>query len=100
MLMKDKYLKGKTMDEWVRLEPKIFSNVSNFWAILVIDFPLLAKCLAWTIGHGKNLKLGLDPWIGGSNLYILSDVLIHDPSIKGLSTFDQVFISNFNANVI
>jgi hypothetical protein len=32
----------------------------------------VGKWLAWKVVDGKSIKLGVDPWIGGGNNFMLS----------------------------
>ena len=49
-------------------------------------FPIIGNWLTWKLGDGKNIKLELDPWVGGESLYSLSQGLRHSLNSQVFST--------------
>ena len=59
-----KYLKNISIVSWLR--KKNFSNrhVSVFWKGFIHTLPWIGKFLAWHVGNGMDIQLGIDPIIG------------------------------------
>jgi len=54
--MKFKYLKGKSVDEWLRQAKKEEKNQSNVWKALMKAASLVGKWTAWPTGRGCKIK--------------------------------------------
>ena len=59
-----KYLKKLSVVSWLR--GKHFGNrgVSVFWRGFLQTLPWLGRCLAWKVGNGEQVQIGIDPIIG------------------------------------
>ena len=56
---------------WLRGKNFNFRGVSVIWKGLLITLPWLGRSLAWQVGNGKDVLIGIDPIIGASNSYSL-----------------------------
>jgi hypothetical protein len=59
-----KYIKPELVEEWIRNLVKKWQNASIVWKAMVIIFPLNVKSLAWKVGKGTRVRIGIDPWVG------------------------------------
>jgi hypothetical protein len=75
-VLKKKYLKGIDLTSWIRKNESKFSVASIIWKNFMNSLPLIKIWLAWSVGSGKQVILGLDPFIGGNALCTLSGPLI------------------------
>ena len=70
-----KYLKHLSVIEWLRNKRFSTRRVSIIWRGFIQSLPWLGSHLAWQVGDGKNILIGLDPIIGAHTSYILPDDL-------------------------
>ena len=70
-----KYLKNLTVVAWPK--DKRFSTrwVSIIWRGFLQTLPWLGSHLAWQVGNGKDILIGVDPIIGAPSSYILLEEL-------------------------
>lgn len=88
--MKRKYIELVPLEDWIRNPVKNKKNASVIWKATVESFKVIEQGLAWKIGNGRNLKIGLDPWIGCNEKYALSPGLIKHLESKSIFTLNQV----------
>ena len=58
------------------MEPRRVSNVSFFFTGLVKALLIIANSLAWKIGNGNTVLLGVDPKVGGEICYNFLDNIV------------------------
>jgi len=63
--------------------------VSIIWKAIVFTFPLIQDSLMWKVGNGERVCIGVDPWVGSGEGYILLENLINILYENGI-----IFISN------
>jgi len=51
--------------------------------------PWLCWGLAWQVGNGHNVQVGIDSFVGSKDWHSLSDTLLHILHIKGFSTLNH-----------
>ena len=56
-----------TVESWLRGKNFQSCGVSAIWKGLLLTLPWLGRHLAWQVGNGKNVLLGIDPIVGVSN---------------------------------
>jgi hypothetical protein len=55
-----KYIAPGTLLEWIRKERKSIVNVSNQWKEMTLAFPVIGSYLAWQVGDGSQVRVGVD----------------------------------------
>ena len=56
-----KYLINMETTDWIRSPNKTYKNGSVGWKAMVLAFPLIGTWIAWEIGNGKSIRIGMDP---------------------------------------
>jgi hypothetical protein len=59
------------------------------WKAIIKAFPLIENGLAWNIGNGNRVKIGLDPWSSSDGNHLLTEQLI-----QSLHSRDFYFLSS------
>ena len=44
---------------------------------MVLAFPLIGTWIAWEIGNGRSIRLGLDPWAGAGEDYRIPQLVLN-----------------------
>lgn len=89
-VVKRKYIEPTPLEDWIRNPVKNKKNALALWKETVESFKVIEQGLAWKIGNGRNLKIGLDPWVGCNEKYSLSPGLIRHLESKSIFTLNQV----------
>ena len=63
----NKYLKMGSVEAWLRDKKFLSRGVSAIWKWFLLSLPWLGRHLAWQVGNGKNVLLGIDLIVGVSN---------------------------------
>ena len=63
--------------DWIRSPNKTFKNGSVGWKSMVLAFPLIGTWIAWEIGNGKSIRIGLEPWAGAGEDYRLPQLVLN-----------------------
>ena len=63
-----KYLKSKSIVSWLRDENFNVRGASMIWNGFLNTLSWLGKCLAWHVGNGQDILVGVDPIIGTHSL--------------------------------
>ena len=56
---------------------------------MVLAFPQVGKWIAWSVGNGKEVRVGEDPWVGEGEIYKLSFSIIDKLRSLGISNLSQ-----------
>ena len=83
-----KYLKNISVIDWLRNKRFSTRRVSIIWRGFLETLPWLGSFLAWQVGDGKDITIGVDPIIGAHSSYILPEELrtfLEDLDISTLS---------------
>ena len=83
-----KYLKSQSIMAWLREKHFTIRQVSMIWKGFIHTLPWIGKCLAWQVGNGMDILLGIDPIIGtlhNSGLPSYLREYLEDPGITTLS---------------
>ena len=59
-----KYLKNQSIVACLRETNFIIQHASVIWKGLIQTLPWIGKCLAWHVGNGMDILLGIDPIVG------------------------------------
>ena len=68
-----KYLKKLSVMAWLRGKNFNFHGVSVIWKGLLLTLPWLGRILAWQVGNGKDVLIGINPIIGASKMHSLPE---------------------------
>jgi len=75
-VLKKKYLKGIDLTSWLCIEeyklPVASIILKHFMNLLLV----IKRWMAWSIGNGKQVIIGLDPFIGSNDSYRITGPLI------------------------
>jgi hypothetical protein len=91
-VIKDKYIRSWTIDEWFRQIPKNKKGASISWNWLLSVFPVVSQWLAWIPGNGWSIKLGEDPIVEKVNFHNLSEETLSHLHSRGIFYLAQDFI--------
>ena len=61
--------------DWLRNKKFCTRGVSVFWRGFIQIIPWLGRYLAWNVGNGRDIQVGVDPLIGNSHTFLLPDGL-------------------------
>ena len=68
-------MKGLIVAEWIRSKKFSSRNASLMWRGFLQALPWMGIYLAWQVGSGENILLGIDPIVGSHTLFILPEEL-------------------------
>ena len=63
----NKYLKNITVVDWLRGKNFLSRGVSVIWRGFLQTLPWMGCELAWKVGNGDKILLGIEPIVGASN---------------------------------
>jgi hypothetical protein len=95
-----KYLKKKSVTEWLREGMKNWIGISNIWRALISSLPILTEWLVWNPGNGRDIRIGADPMVGSQHYYKLSGNLITTLKQKGIISLANVEIADVENSFI
>jgi hypothetical protein len=62
-VIRKKYLKGVEVVPWLRKDHLSFSSSSIVWRKLLSALPMIKNWIAWKVGSGVRVLVGMDPHI-------------------------------------
>lgn len=71
-MVKRKYIDPVPLEEWIHSPWKDSTNASVIWKVTIVSFKLVEEGLAWQVGNGEKIRLGIDPWVGCNETFALS----------------------------
>ena len=84
-----KYLKNQSIVAWFRGKKFTFRQASAIWKGFIHSLPWIGRCLAWQVGNGHDILLGIDPIIGTMySSWLPSDLRDYLDDL-GISTLSQ-----------
>lgn len=66
-----KYLALRSILDWIRNLDKNISGVSNIWKAVLQSFDLIGNGLAWKVGSRREVRTGINMWLGSFQRHIL-----------------------------
>lgn len=76
-----KVIKGQTIvdwNHWMRKPRHHYASASNSWRCMILSVSTTVKYwLAWQAGNGGQVRIGVDPIVGGKDWFKLSPHIIH-----------------------
>ena len=88
--MKYKYLKNKSVVEWLCSHKFTVLGTSHIWNGFIKELSWITSCLGWKVGDGKSIKVGSDPAVGSCSDYSLPDDLISYLGDYGITYLSDV----------
>jgi hypothetical protein len=85
-----KYINPDTVEEWICRPVKVATQCTIIWKALINSFQVVGEGLAWKVGNGQRVRIGVDPWPGSERGHILPQQLINNLHDKGLFYLDQI----------
>ena len=70
-----KYMKNLTVVAWLREKRFCTRRVSIIWRGFLQTLPWLGRHLAWQVGNGSDILIGVDPIIGAHSTFTLPEEL-------------------------
>lgn len=93
--MRRKYLKGVDVVSWLRSKKHFaFQIASIIWKNILTTLLVVKRWIAWKVGTGTRVLLGLDPFLGGGSGFILSKELL--PHLQSRSLYYLAYIHKTN----
>lgn len=89
-VIKIKYIDLIPMDEWLRSPDKRYPQTSVVWKATLESIKIIEQGLAWHVGNGEKIRLGLDPWVGCNARYALSREVITHINSRGCFCLNQI----------
>lgn len=90
-ITRKKYLKGVEVVSWLQKKHTSFPSASIIWKNIFYVLPIVKNWVAWKVGSGLRVLLGLVPFIGVGSGYRLSDGLLVHLHCQGLYSLAQFF---------
>ena len=73
-----KYIVSDSLEEWIRSPIKSHSRGSLIWKAVIRSFSVIEAHLAWNVGNGRKVRIGVDPGQEASNsIFSLLILLLH-----------------------
>jgi len=89
-VMIQKYIAPESVESWIRNPIKNKRGISVIWKAILNSFPIISNKLAWKIGSGEKVRIGVDPWQGGAQRYILPLRIVEALKERGIETLRQL----------
>ena len=84
-----KYLKNLSMVAWLRDKRFCTRRVSIIWRGFLQTLPWLGRHLAWQVGNGSDILIGVDSIISAHSSFILPEELRSYPEDLDICTLSQ-----------
>lgn len=85
-----KYITPVSLIDWIRHPQKYHRGGSIFWKAIIKSFNLIEDHIAWNVGDGSSVRIGLDPWPGSGHQHILPQEIRDSLADRGLFHLHQV----------
>jgi len=92
-VIRDKYLKYRSMVSWLRSASFQVSGVSRIWSGMIKVVHLINHGLFWNPGNGKQIALGKDHILGMGDSSFISRELQSSLDLWNIKTLDQININ-------
>ena len=77
-VMIQKYIHPNSTEDFIRRPEKSHAGGSIFWKAMVKSFDVIGDGMAWSIGNGRKIRVGEDPWAGCFEQHILLENTIQE----------------------
>lgn len=85
-----KYIAPNSLIDWIRHPQKSCKGGSIFWKSIIKSFHLVEEHLAWNVGDGNSVRIGLDPWLGNGLQHLLPQNIREHLAEQGILHLNQV----------
>jgi len=85
-----KYIAPDSIEAWIRKPVKSRQGISVVWKAVLKSFSIISNKLAWKIGNGEKVRIGVDPWPGSSPHHLLNPRLIEALEERGIFMLGQM----------
>jgi hypothetical protein len=85
-----KYIAPNVMLDWIINPRKSIENVSNQWKALVLDFTIIGNHLAWKVGNGRKVRIGVDAILVFGHYILLPLEMIQHFHYQGCYTLNNI----------
>lgn len=73
-IIEEKYIKSRTLIDWIRSSRKNTKNVSNHWKAFTSTFPVVWQFFAWKVGNGEQIQIESDAITRCRDLFLPKDM--------------------------
>ena len=86
-----KYIAPDSVLDWIKKFLKINIHPTTIiWKSVYKSLSVIKNGLAWKVGNGSQLGIGVDPWSRSQNHHILPQPLIQHLNQKGFYHFNKI----------
>jgi len=85
-----KYIAPETVEAWIRNPNKPKQGISVIWRAVLNSFSIISSKLAWKIGSGEKVRIGVDPWQGSSHHHIMAPRVLEALNSRGFVSLNQL----------
>jgi len=85
-----KYIAPESVEAWIRNPIKIKQGISVIWKAVINSFSIISSKLAWKIGNGEKVRIGVDPWQGSSQHHIMAPRALEALNARGIVSLNQL----------
>jgi len=85
-----KYIAPASVESWIRNPVKNKQGISVVWKAVINSFSVISNKLAWKIGNGEKIRIGVDPWQGRSSHHLMAPRIIEALEDRGITTLGQL----------
>ena len=72
-VMINKYIEPLSLEDQIRAPDKSHARASIFWKAVIKSFDVIGGGLAWSVGNGRKIRIGEDPWDGCLQQHLLME---------------------------
>ena len=59
-----KYIASFSVSDWIRVTARQGAEISVVWKAVLKSLDVIRHGLAWKVGNGRRVRIGIGPWIG------------------------------------
>ena len=89
-VVEQKYSSLRSIIDWVHSPTKKINNAYRIWKCMVSSFEIIHNGLAWSIGNGNSVRIGMDLWPESRAIHILPLYFVERLLKLCLFTLNQV----------